>query len=360
VTPAIVKGALCGLGAAALFGASAPVSKRLLAEVSPLLLSGLLYLGAAVGVALVRAFERATAVLRGDATSSREAALRRHDAPALLVIVLVGGLASPLLMLAGLGRVSGVAGSLLLNLEAPFTMLIAVAAFREHMGRRTLAAAALIVGAAAWLGLRGSAGEAPSQVTGVLALAGACAGWGLDNNLSQRLSLRDPSAVVLIKTGGAGGLAVALAVTLGLPWPSAQATAAALVLGAASYGASLLLDMYALRSLGAAREAAFFATAPFMGAALAVPILGERPGAGELLAGALMIGGVVLLLRERHSHPHTHEALEHEHLHVHDEHHQHVHEAGDAPGEPHAHRHRHAPVTHEHPHVPDAHHRHRH
>ena len=135
----------------------------------------------------------------------------------------------------------------------------------------------------------------------------------------------------------------------------------ALLLGAASYGASLLLDMYALRLLGAAREAAFFATAPFIGALLALPVLGEAPGLAELGAGALMVGGVFLLLRERHSHPHTHDPLEHEHLHVHDEHHQHSHEGLPDPiTEPHAHLHKHDPITHDHPHVPDLHHRHRH
>lgn len=359
MTPEILKGALCGLVAAALFGASAPVSKRLLAEASPLLLSGLLYLGAALGIGLVRACERSIAALRGE-PPAREAALQGRDVPTLIVIVLVGGVVSPLLMLTGLGRVSGMAGALLLNLEAPFTMLIAVAGFREHLGRRTIVSAALIVGAAAGLGLRGSAGDSPSQLPGVLALAGACAGWGLDNNLSQRLSLRDPRSVVLIKTAGAGLLALPLALMLGAPLPTWGTVMAALVLGGLSYGASILLDMYALRLLGAAREAAFFATAPFMGALLAVPILGERPGVAELLAAVAMIGGVVLLLRERHSHAHTHEALVHDHLHVHDEHHRHSHDGVDAPGEPHAHLHRHEPIAHEHPHVPDLHHRHRH
>ncbi len=81
-----------------------------------------------------------------------------------------------------------------------------------------------------------------------------------------------------------------------------------------------VLDTHALRLLGAAREAAYFATAPFVGALVAIPVLGERFQALEWVAGALMVAGVLLLLRERHGHAHTHEALEHEHLHVHDAH----------------------------------------
>ena len=196
---------------------------------------------------------------------------------------------------------------------------------------------------------------------GALLIAAACLGWGLDNNLSQRVSLKDPQQVVLIKTLGAGTASLLLAGALGHARPAPATLLPALLLGAASYGASLVFDMYALRLLGAAREAAFFATAPFIGALLALPVLGEAPGLAELGAGVLMVGGVFLLLRERHSHAHTHEPLEHEHLHVHDDHHQHSHEGLPHPiTEPHAHRHKHAPITHDHPHVPDVHHRHKH
>jgi drug/metabolite transporter (DMT)-like permease len=357
------RGALFGLAAAALFGASAPVSKRLLPAMSPLMLAGLLYLGAGLSLLIYRTISRTGARLwhgHHHPPGAVEASVSRRDLLPLAVIAIVGGILSPLAMLTGLQRVSGVSGSLLLNLEAPFTMLIAGLLFREHLGRRLGLAAALIVGGAILLG-RPWAGAVAGDALGALLIALACLGWGLDNNLSQRVSLKDPQQVVLIKTLGAGTASLILAVMLGHRWPAVSVLLPALALGAASYGASLLLDMYALRLLGAAREAAFFATAPFIGALLALPVLGEAPGLAELGAGALMIGGVFLLLRERHSHQHTHDPVEHEHLHTHDEHHQHSHEGLPAPiTEPHAHLHKHDPITHDHPHVPDLHHRHRH
>jgi drug/metabolite transporter (DMT)-like permease len=347
------RGALCGLAAAALFGASAPLSKVLLPALSPLVLAGLLYLGAGLGLGLARLWPSRRA------DEAREASLGRRDLLPMAAIVVIGGMVSPYLMLTGLARVSGVTGALMLNLEAPFTMLIAVLVFREHLGHRVGLAFALIVGGGVllgrpWGGLQG-------DHWGALAIAGACLGWGIDNNLSQRLSLKDPRQIVLVKTLGAGSLMLLLAVLVGHPRPPLATLAPALVLGALSYGASLLLDMYALRLLGAAREAAYFATAPFIGALLALPVLGEAPGPIELAAGALMAVGVLLLARERHGHLHTHEALEHEHLHVHDEHHQHHHDDPSLdPTRPHTHPHRHAPLTHDHPHLPDLHHRHRH
>jgi hypothetical protein len=147
---------------------------------------------------------------------------------------------------------------------------------------------------------------------------------------------------------------------LGVARPAFGPILAALGLGAVSYGLSVVLDAYALRALGAAREAAIFATAPFVGAALAVPLLSDDVGFRTLVAGAVMAIGVAFTLTERHTHVHTHDVLAHDHVHVHDEHHQHQHAAGADVNEPHSHEHRHDALVHAHPHVSDVHHRHDH
>jgi len=313
------------------------------------MLAALLYLGAGIGLLLVG----------GRGGTQHEAPLRRGDWPYLAAIAISGGMIGPVLMLHGLRQVSGLAGSLLLNLEAPFTIAVAVLFFGEHLARREAVAAAIIILGGATLTMER---DAPSQATviGVLLLAGACVAWALDNNLTQKLSLKDPLALVRIKTLSAGTMNLVIALAFGQQLPSTRIVAAAAILGFFSYGASILLDAYALRDLGAAREAAYFATAPFFGAALSIPLLGETLTVARVLAIALMSAGVMLLLRARHLHTHTHQALDHEHRHVHDEHHQHEHLPADPPGEPHSHPHRHAPLTHEHAHVSDVHHRHGH
>ena len=342
------RGAAYGLLAAALFGLSAPFAKRLLGEVGPQLLAGLLYLGAGLGLALWRGLRRA----------AREAALQRQDLPALAGVVLAGGVLGPLLLLVGLERVSGVVGSLLLNLEGPLTVLLAVLLFGEHLGRYGAAAAALILAGGALLKL--SLGTVAVDAWGMVAVALACLCWALDNNLTQRLSLRDPFAIVRIKTLAAGSFNLALGLALGGRLPGPFVCAAAMMLGLVSYGGSVVLDAYALRLVGAAREAAYFATAPFVGALLSTLLLGERLRAIDGVAMLAMALGVVLLLVERHSHWHEHEPLEHEHAHEHDEHHQHAHAPEVPLGQPHSHPHRHPALAHDHPHLPDAHHRHRH
>ena len=339
------RGVAFGFGAAVAFGLSAPFAKRLLSEVEPQMLAGLLYLGA---------FLALTCVPR---RAGREAPLQRSDLPRLGLVTAFGGIVAPVMLLLGLQHVSGVAGSLLLNLEGVFTILLGVTLFREHLSRRASAGCLVIFVGAVVLGF--GVGGLHADWVGVALIAGACAAWGVDNNLTQGLSLHDPRRLVQIKAGIAGLVNIALAAIIGDPVPAMLTLLAALTLGALSYGLSVYWDALALRELGAAREAGIFAVAPFVGALVAPFVLPESLGVNELVAGTLMALGVVMLLRERHSHMHRHEPVAHEHVHRHDVHHQHDHVDAD-PAASHSHLHEHEPLLHAHAHVSDVHHRHRH
>jgi drug/metabolite transporter (DMT)-like permease len=295
-------------------------------------------------------------------TRTREAQLRWGDALILVAVVALGGLLGPVLQLYGLDRTAGSTASLLLNLEVVFTMLVAVALFRDHIGRREAAAAVLVVGGAAWLSwVTAGGGASRTSTIGAAAIAGSCLAWAVDNNLTQKLSARDPRAITAVKGLGAGACAALLAWLTKEAPPAPKLVGIGLALGAISYGSSLVLYVRALRGLGAARTGALFATAPFVGAIVSFALLGEHPRLIHLGAGGLMAAGVMLLTiaGAAHAHEHQHEALEHEHLHTHDDHHQHDHTGSEGP-EPHSHPHRHAPIRHAHPHAPDLHHRHRH
>ena len=282
-------GAAAGVGAAVLFGVSAPIAKLLLPGTSPWLLGGLLYLGAGLGLSIIR-------VGSARQRNGRPDRLQRGDLPLLAAIIVSGGGAGPVLLMIGLTRVSGVVGSLLLNLEAVFTILLAIALFGERLRVGEAIGAALTVAGAVLL-----TGPGPASHTdwlGAAAVTGACACWGIDNNLTRRLSIRNPIQIVQIKTLSAGFGNVALATLLGAT-VSTHVLPAALILGFFSYGVSIVLDVYALRFLGAAREAAFFATAPFAGALASMPLLGERLTTPHYAAGVLMMGGVYAMIRFR-------------------------------------------------------------
>jgi drug/metabolite transporter (DMT)-like permease len=256
----------------------------------------------------------------------------------------------------GLARTEAADASLLLNLEGLATMGIAWLVFRENVDRRLLLGAFAILGGAVLLSWQGQAAFS----WGALLIAGACLCWGIDNNLTRKLSSADPVQIAMLKGMVAGVVNLLLALASGAALPSPGILLAACGVGFLGYGVSLALFVLGLRHLGTARTAAYFSLAPFVGAVLAVIMLGEPMTAKLLAAGALMALGLWLHLAERHDHEHVHEAMEHEHRHYHDEHHRHTHGPDAPPGEPHTHWHRHEPVAHRHPHYPDLHHRHTH
>jgi len=343
---------LYALISAVLFGVSTPAAKMLIGAIHPAVLAGLLYCGAGLGVALLR---RASPSI---VSRAPEVALSRTEMPWLAGAIAAGGVAGPLLLMAGLARTDAAAASLLLTLEGAATALMAWFIFHENFDRRIALGMAFLVAGATILAWTGT--PTLGNVLGPLAIVGACISWGLDNNLTRKVSLADPLQIVQLKGLIAGPVNLVLGLSLGASLPSLSAMAISGIVGFISYGLSLALFVLALRELGTARTGAYFSTAPFIGSAAAVIVLSEPMTAELAVAGVLMAIGVWLHLTERHEHEHVHEPMAHAHPHFHDQHHQHNHSALDPPGEPHTHFHQHKPLRHTHPHVPDMHHGHRH
>lgn len=337
---------------ATLFGASTPLAKLLLGEgITPWTLAGLLYLGSGIGLSAIHLYRCFLP------SKSKEAPLRRGDLPWLMLVALFGGMLGPFLLMLGLASTAGSTAALLLNLEGLATMAIAWLVFKENVDRRLLLGAATILAGAIVLSWTSGPG---GFSLGALAIAAACLCWGIDNNLTRKLSSADPVQITAIKGIVAGSVNLLLAIFAGAYLPTVPTMLTASLLGFFGYGVSLVLFVLALRHLGTARTGAYFSVAPFMGATLAIALLHE-PITLQLVAAAGLMGlGVWLHLTERHDHVHSHEAIEHEHSHIHDAHHQHAHGPECPVGEPHSHRHRHEPLIHGHPHYPDLHHRHAH
>lgn len=347
------KGVLYALGSAILFGLSTPIAKRFIGAVDPLVLAGLLYAGSGVGLATVLLARRLVG------RTSRSIVLpNRIEWLWLAAAIAFGGIVGPVALLYGLRTTQASSASLLLNLEAVFTALLAWFLFRENFDRRiALGMLAIVAGGATLAWSRGApAGVSP----GGLLIVGACLAWAIDNNLTRRASSADAILIAALKGVIGGAVNLALAAMMGHAMPTTVTGAGAMIVGFFGYGLSLVLFVLALRQLGSARAAAYFSVAPFFGATAAIVLFADVVHWQLLVAGALMAFGVWLHLTERHEHSHAHERQDHRHSHVHDEHHRHAHDFDWDGREPHSHRHVHAPMTHAHPHYPDIHHRHDH
>ncbi|MES2578984.1 MAG: EamA family transporter [Pseudomonadota bacterium] len=340
------KGILAALGSALLFGAGTPVAKLLLSHVSPWLLAGLLYLGSGIGLSLYRFIIRAPSVK-----------LKRKEIAWFAAAILAGGVIAPVLLMIGLLSMPASGASLLLNMESVFTALLAWFAFKENFDRRIALGMSLIVIGALTLSW-------PKEImfSGIwpsLAVLGACFAWGLDNNLTRKISLTDAAWIASVKGLIAGSVNLIFAFILGASIPSTLNIAGSMLVGFFAYGVSLALFVVGLRHLGTARTGAYFSIAPFFGALVAVA-LGETVTLPLIVTGILMAAGIWLHLTEHHEHFHQHIPLEHEHKHIHDEHHQHRHANSKNVELAHTHRHSHDPIKHSHSHFPDVHHQHNH
>jgi drug/metabolite transporter (DMT)-like permease len=337
---------------AALFGISPTIAKLLVTEMPPVALAGFLYLGAFIGLFLFTLLKKVTSMK----AQPKAPPLEKKDLPWLAGAIFAGGVVAPITLMTGLTMVSGYATSLLLNLEGVATAIIAVLAFNEYAGRRLWVA--LLFMTFSGIMLAWSPDQGVINMAGLLLIVLAMVCWGIDNNLTQRISNKDPTQIAQLKGIIAGTASLSLAVIIGLHIPLDATVLFALILGAFSYGLSLVLFIKALEGMGSSRTGAFFSFGPFIGAVASILILGESITWLMLTAAALMIVGVWLMLTERHGHLHRHEGMTHTHIHEPDPHHQHVHPEGQE--EQHSHQHAHEEVVHSHVHWPDQHHRHDH
>lgn len=328
-----------------LFGIATPFSKELLEEAHPFLLASLFYLGAALVLLPQSIYLHTKSPLKN---------LSKRDTVNLLGSLFFGGMVGPVLLLFGLRYTAATNASLLLNLETPATTILAFWFFKENISLRASLANAGIVLAGIILTFQGT--SVPG-IGGIL-IALACIAWGLDNNHTASIHSIDPVRCTFLKGITFGTINLIITTQLIEQWPSVKTFIFALLIGAFSYGISIVLYISSARGLGAARSQMVFATAPFFGVAVSQGYLGERFQIYQIFSAILLVGMLVLLFTEKHMHLHTHIWIEHTHRHRHDDrHHTHPHEDSI---DVHTHAHIHEETTHDHPHWPDVHHRHDH
>jgi drug/metabolite transporter (DMT)-like permease len=304
----MMRGALLAIASAVAFGATTPLIGYFGASLGPWTVAALLYFGAAIATL----------------PAMRSGAIARSEFRRIALTGIIGAMFAPAALTWGIAHTGALSASLVLSLEAIFTVAIAALFFHEHVGRRVVIAALLIAAGAAVLVAAG--GNTAVGALGIAAVATATLLWAIDNAITGTITGADPNAVVVLKsaTGIAGSVAFALLARETPPGVTAALALAAI--GALGFGLSLRWYLLAQRTFGVARTASLFSIAPFAGSAIAFA-LGERASAGPLFAFAtVLIGaGVALHLGERHEHPHRHGSLVHSHPHAPDAEHRHAH-----------------------------------
>jgi len=271
--------------AAALYAISSPVSKLLLKEVPPTFMASFLYLGAGIGMALVGLVRTVNGIESG------EKRLTTKEIP-YTVGMIVLDIAAPIFLMIGLTTATPENVSLLNNFEIVATSLIALFIFKERITKRLWSAIILITLASMILSMENT--NSFSFSIGSIFVLLACTCWGLENNFTRKLSIKDPLQVVVIKGFGSGTGSLLIALAIHERVSNWLYIFAALLLGFLAYGMSIFFYIYAQRYLGAAKTSAYYAIAPFIGAGLSLLIFRDVPTLTFLVALVIMIVGTYL------------------------------------------------------------------
>jgi O-acetylserine/cysteine efflux transporter len=200
------------------------------------------------------------------------------------------------------GMPTGLA-SLVLQASAPFTVLLGAVLLRERMGARQVAGITLAV--VGLLAIAVAQAQAAALIPLVLTLIGAL-GWAFGNlaarladppnplHLTLWMSVVPPipllAASLLTEGPAADWASLRGAVTLeGVPGVLSIAYLAIL---ATVLGSGIWTTL--MRRYPAGVVAPYSLLVPVVGIALAAAALGERPSAVELVAGVVIVGGVLL------------------------------------------------------------------
>ena len=327
-----VRSILYALLAAAFFAVNVPVSKLLLDHIGSTTMAALLYLGAGIGIAVLSLFNR----------KEKTEKLDRRDLPYVIGMIVLD-IAAPILLMLGIRHGSASNASLLGNFEIVATTLIALLVFHETVTGRLWGAIALITLSSILLSFEGADSFRFSRGSLFVLLATVC--WGFENNCTRNIATKDTYEIVTLKGVFSGLGALVIAILTRETMPEVRYILLALLLGFVSYGLSIFLYVRAQKTLGAAKTSAYYAVAPFIGAALSFVFLHEKLTGMYLVALAVMAAGTALVVADTlirsHTHPHqhvythTHGGVTHTHTvtHTHDHHH-YIHE--DAHGHHHA------------------------
>jgi drug/metabolite transporter (DMT)-like permease len=259
-------------------------------EYPPVFLSAFLYAGSMLGVlmGLVPVLNMAPDRI-GQFWNLK--ILTKSSRWALAGSILIGGMAAPVLLVVGLSRSRASQGSLLMNAEGIFTVLIAWILFRERMTAKLLAGTVLGGAGCALLSFRG---EDTGEVW-ALPFLGAALLWALDSNILRFLAELNPLVLTFWKGLGSSLLLFSVAFLVEPSPPLSIHLLWVLAIGGVGYGVSLVFFIRSIRIIGVSRTGAWFSFSPFLGAVFSLLLLRESPPGAFYLSFAVLALAAILL-----------------------------------------------------------------
>jgi drug/metabolite transporter (DMT)-like permease len=276
-------GYIYAVASAATAGLLPIFSKLLLVSMKPLAISGVAFLVAGLMFVPFKPKERPT----------------RVSGPWLLLTGLVGAALGPVLYITGVGQTAAVNAALLANAEVFFTAVIAIIVFRERLKRVQLLESIIVIAGIVVVttGLEFGQFQLAQGLAGNLLILGASLVWAVDNNIMRIVGERfGPRFVAKFRNMIGGGLVlVFLLATSSVVVPLSAIPL--LLLYGVDIGIATLTFMASLVRIGTVHTMLVFTTTSVFGSVFAVIFLAETVSLVQVLGGALILFGVVLIER---------------------------------------------------------------
>jgi drug/metabolite transporter (DMT)-like permease len=296
-------GYLSVIAATLLFGIWNTFNKILLQDLDPIALSAIVYCIAGAFLFTIRFSPINNRIMSFlDADCSAETHISRRDYMILIVTAVSGSVIAPIIYLNGLKMITAVIGSLLMNTEILFIILIGVFFLGESLKRKDIFGFLCLVIGTVFLATNGVSGNLSGNLTGnpgTLLVIVAAFFWSIDTSLSKFLSgKRDLLFVSALKCSIGGLILLSLSILVGssfnvpmnhLPY--------LLFIGLVSIGFSFVLVYFAIRKIGSTRTGSLFSLSSLFGAIFAFAILSEPFTVLQLAFGLLMLLGVFILYK---------------------------------------------------------------
>lgn len=280
------KGLLFAFLSAFLYDLNVPVSKYSLKTLSTNEILFLLYFGSAVGLFLLMLFNK-----------KQKFSLKPQKGESIFIIgVIIFDILAALFIVESLKYIDASTVSLISILEISFTIIISHFIFKTKISKNLIIAVILVSIGGILLSFDSSTEFKLSIASMLTVFATAC--WGLENNLTAKVSDKNPLLLVFYKCFAVAIFNLLFILNINIfelfinNWYL-------LVIGFFTYGISILYYVYAINYIGISKTSIVFSFSPVFGALISLILFKEKITIYFVISLILMLMGIYFTIIDK-------------------------------------------------------------
>lgn len=280
------KGLLFAFLSAFLYDLNVPVSKYSLKTLSTNEILFLLYFGSAVGLFLLMLFNK-----------KQKFSLKPEKGESMFIIgVIIFDILAALFIVESLKYIDASTVSLISILEISFTIVISHFIFKTKISKNLIIAVILVSIGGILLSFDSSTEFKLSIASMLTVFATAC--WGLENNLTAKVSDKNPLLLVFYKCFAVAIFNLLFILNINIfelfinNWYL-------LVIGFFTYGISILYYVYAINYIGISKTSIVFSFSPVFGALVSLILFKEKITIYFVISLILMLMGIYFTIIDK-------------------------------------------------------------